>query len=307
MGHPGTREGTKAVSIKGVLGIIGCYGLSDQVIHLISRDESMESIFIVNNEEGVRFAKKCRSRSIKKDIVLVSEGEPVRDASSGFSVYLWLNPEGLHDEPSSLQRKHREALWKMSDHVDSVLFCYGLCRGSEHETNDMMDNSLVPVTFLTDLDGEMVDDCFAAILGGKKEYLDCIRKNKGTLLATTGYAEGWRRKRETLSIDSIVEEVEGLRYMFRELGYDRILKLDDGTGDTSRFDEDVRTFSRIFDLGMEIRNCELTVFEHSYQLAKERIRTRMEGLDGSDMPVLDPGGSEVAAEPPGWQWERKME
>lgn len=273
------------MSGKGVLGIIGCYGISDQIIRLFENDRDIENVFVIDNEEGLRFAQKVRERNIDLSLVLVRENEPVWPANWGLSILLWLNPMGLHDVLSEMCRSQEEALSALSDHADSVLFCYGQCRIPELRLGQMIAESPVPVTFLTDRDGEIVDDCFAAVIGGKRDYLECITGEKGALLVTTGYAEGWKRRREKNDLRTLLDEVEGMRLMFEEYGYRRILMLADGCGDVDRFDEDVRAFSKVFGLEVGQRECSLAVFEQSYGLAKERMGTSSGDVRSSEMPV----------------------
>lgn len=255
----------------GTLGIIGCYSLSDQIIYLVDRDDSIESLFVVNNEEGLRFIKKLHDRSVEKNVVFVDEKEPIPKESTGFSILLWLNPGDLHNESSSIRQRQTEILERISDHVDSVLFCYGLCRSPEERIACLIREARVPVTFLTDSSGEIVDDCFAAIIGGKQAYLDHIKEHKGTIFASTGYVETWGGKYRGMDIESIVEHVEGMTCMFEAMGYHQVMALDDGQGDRDLFDKDIRTFARIFDLRLVIKECCLKVFEQSYDHAKEKI------------------------------------
>ena len=97
---------------------------------------------------------------------------------------------------------------------------------------------------------------------------------------------------------TVLNEVEGLRTMFREMGYHRILKLDDTAGDGARFDDDVGAFSRVFGLQVERRECHSTVFEHSYEMAKERMVVRADGLPARGL-VAELGLARAEAGPPG--------
>lgn len=253
-----------------VLGIIGCYGLSDQILHLIERDRSIDEVLVIDNPEGRRFVEKAEERAIGADVRLVCEDHPLAWKGE-FGVLLWLNPEDLHNQPAVIQSRQDELLSQLSDKVDSILFCYGLCRSSEQRIARLIRRATKPVTFLTDDRGEIVDDCFGAVLGGKKVYLDTMLGNKGALFATTGYVEAWKRRHEAMDIESLVNEVEQLRDLFADLGYHRLIRLDDGAGDSVGFEEDVRTFSRTFDLELVSQACRLKVFERSYDLAKGRM------------------------------------
>lgn len=268
---------------KGTMGIVGCYGLSDQILRLVEEDQQVRKLLVVANEEGERFARKMRERNSRLEPVMVEEDALGPKDEEGFSILLWLNMEGLHDG-RDIDRRHREVLSQIADHVDSVLFCYGLCRSPEPRIIELKDNAPVPTTFLTDLDGEVVDDCFAAVIGGKRGYLDHIMEHKYTLFVTSGYAEGWRKKREQADLSSLVEEVEGMRYMFQTLGYHRLMKLDDRPDDGGRFDEDVRAFSKLFDLELEVRQCHSPVFAHSYAMAKESMLNKASGCMSGTAP-----------------------
>ena len=265
------------MAIKGTMGIVGCYGLSDQILRMVEEDEQVGKLLVVANEEGERFERKVKERNGRIEPVMVDGNALGPSDEEGFSILLWLNPESLHDGRNTHDH-HREVLSRMADHVDAVFFFYGLCRSPELRLIELRDEAPVPTIFLTDLDGEIVDDCFAAVLGGKKDYLEHIMGHKHALLVTTGYAESWRRKRERSDLSTLVEEVEGMRYMFQTLGYDKLVKLDDGVDDGGRFDEDVRAFSRLFDLELEIRLCRSPVFAHSYAMAKKSIQNRSDTL-----------------------------
>ncbi len=254
-----------------VLGIVGCYALSDHIVRLIDRDEEARRVYVVNNEFGTRFVKKAEERCPGKDFILVREDE-IPEANDGTcSIKLWLNPEDLHNEPAAIQHVQERCLSVLSGQVDSVLFCYGLCRSSDSRIAELSALASVPVTFLTDDSGEVVDDCFAAIVGGKGAYVKFFLENKGALFATTGYTEAWKMKHSSLEIESLVQQVVDLKGLFEALDYHRIVRFDDGVGDREGFEKDVEAFSATFDLQVVPRRFRSQVFEHSYDLAKEKM------------------------------------
>lgn len=282
-----------------MLGIIGCYGVSDQILHLINRDRSIDRVYVVDKPEGQRFVKKMEERSINKDVLLVSEDHPLERGQEGFSVFLWLNPEDLHNQPMAIQSRQDELLSRLSNKVDSILFCYGLCRSSEQRIKNLIKQAAKPVTFLTDDRGEIVDDCFGAVLGGKKIYLDTMLRNRGTLFATTGYAEAWDRRHQLMDIESMVHEVEQLKFMFEALGYHRIIRLDDGVGDPVSFEQKAQAFSRTFEMELVSMTCHLRVFERSYDLAKESMRTG-KAIDVGEVPTAVASTSDPEANLSAW-------
>ncbi len=257
-----------------VLGIVGCYALSDHIIRLIDRDEDVKHVFVVDNAFGSRFVKKAEERCPGKNFVLVGEGEMPESNDGACSIKLWLNPEDLHNEPAAILRTQERCLKVLAGQVGSVLFCYGLCRSSDSKLAELSGVAAIPVTFLVDESGEIVDDCFAAIVGGKKEYVRFFFENKGALFATTGYTEAWKMKHETLGIESLVQQVVELKGLFEALNYQRIIRFDDGVGDRDGFEKDVEAFSATFDLQVVTKRCVSQVFDRSYDLAKDKMSGR---------------------------------
>ena len=87
-----------------------------------------------------------------------------------------------------------------------------------------------------------------------------------------GYAENWQRRQGGKSLEKIIEQVENLRFVFARMEYSRVMRLDNGLGDRDKFLRRVDAFAKIFDLQVASRECGLGVFEHSYSIAKERLK-----------------------------------
>jgi hypothetical protein len=97
-----------------------------------------------------------------------------------------------------------------------------------------------------------------------------------------------------------------LRHMFEVMGYHRLLKLDDGLGDPNGFNEDVRAFSRTFDLELDTMRCRSRVFERSYDRAKEKMDNgEISSLENGPVEELSPTDYQMS----GWfsRWEQYLE
>ncbi len=255
-----------------VLGIVGCLALVDELVEVLSKDEGIERAFIIESEEGRMAAHKLRRSAPYLDISMMNKNRLKLPAwHPGLSVIVWMCPSNLHEDAETIRSNLRRIAITLENSVDSILMFYGLCRRTSGEIERLINEIDVPVTFLTDLEGEVVDDCFAAILGGRKAYLDTIRKCKGTLFLTTGYAEHWSQLQEGKDLVRLMEEINGYQFLFKSLGYTKLLKLDTGLGDMEEFDIRAHNLSRIFDFSLEKISCDLRVFWHSYELAKEKL------------------------------------
>lgn len=253
-----------------VLGIIGCVVLADELSHVLSRDEDLHRVFILENDAGVILKDKLARYQVDAELVTLGDLERAR-SQDRYSVLIWMNPAGPHDDQAELRAQVRHAAERLSGSVGMCLCFYGLCRNSLWKIERMGEEAGVPMMILTDPKGHPVDDCFGANLGGKKEYLDAIVDHRGTIFVTPGYAENWQRRQNKKPIDKIVEQVENTRFVFERMGYSKIMRLENGLGDSKKFEGRVGAFARMFDLEVLSKQCRLWVFEHSYSLAKTRL------------------------------------
>lgn len=258
------------MAAENVLGIVGCVVLADELSCVLSRDRDLYRTFIVENEAGEVLRDKLGRRGVEAEMLSLDELERAR-SQDRYSVLIWMNPAGPHDNQEELRALVKGAAERLSGSVGLCLCFYGLCRNSLWKIDRMGEEVGLPMMILTDLRGEAVDDCFGANIGGKKEYLDTIVNNRGTIFVSPGYAENWKRRQSNKPLDKVIEQVENLRFIFQRMEYTKVMKLQNGLGDVDKFEERVDSFARIFDLGVMSMVCGLGVFEHSYSLAKMKM------------------------------------
>jgi hypothetical protein len=249
------------------LGVIGCLVLGDEMAHVLENDPSLRNIVIVDTEDGRAFRKKLNPVVSGQHVRIVSDGELGCLELSGSSAVVWVNGASLHDDPKSLLEKLASNVHCLEGHCRSILLFYGLCRNTKYEMRRFADRFDVPVTLLIDEEGAVVDDCFAAVLGGRERYADMLRANKGAIFLTSGYAEHWARKQEGQDLVAMTQWFENSQLLFGTLGYNKVVVLDHGLGDQEEFRERARSFASIFDLKLETARCDTNVFERSYCMA----------------------------------------
>lgn len=259
-----------SMAAENVLGIIGCIVLADELSYVLSRDRDLYKTFIVENEAGEVLQEKLARRQVEAELLGLDDLGRARHQDR-YSVLIWMNPAGPHDNQEELRALVKGAAECLSGSVGMCLCFYGLCRNSLWKIERMGEEVGVPMMLLTDLRGEAVDDCFGANVGGKKEYLDAIVNNRGTIFVSPGYAENWKRRQSKKTIDKVMEQIENLSFIFHRMEYTKVMKLENGLGDVAKFEERVDAFARIFELQVMAMECGLGVFEHTYSLAKMKM------------------------------------
>jgi hypothetical protein len=253
-----------------VLGIIGCVVLADELSYVLSRDRDLHRTFILENEAGLILQDKLARRQVDAEMVTLDDLERAR-SQDRYSVLIWMNPAGSHGHQSELRSLVKRAAESLNGSVGICLCFYGLCRNSLWKIDRMGEEVGIPMMILTDLKGEPVDDCFGANIGGKKEDLDIIARNRGTIFVSPGYAENWQRRQSGKPLDRIIEQVENMRLVFEQTEYSKVMMLDNGLGERDEFEGRVEAFAKIFDLRIASRECGFGVFEHTYSLSKKKL------------------------------------
>jgi hypothetical protein len=191
---------------------------------------------------------------------------------SGPSAVVWIKGASLHDDPPGLLDSLRSSIHALEPCCGAILLFYGMCRSTKYDIRRFAESFDTPVMFLTDADGAVVDDCFAAVLGGRERYLDMIMCNKRTMFLTTGYTDYLVAKQEGKGLEAMVQQYENYQLLFKTLGYNKAMVLDTGLGDRELFRERARMFASMFDLSLETTRCDMTLFERCYRMAWSKIQ-----------------------------------
>jgi len=266
------------------LGLIGCQVLSDEIVYVLDRDPRINNIVIVDNPEGRLLLEKLIGLPVGERAWMIHEDDIGNLSYSGYTVIVSIKPASLHDDAHVLRANIEDGANKLKPSCDSILLFYGLCRSTKYEVQRLVDKFDLPMTFLTEDDGSVADDCFGAILGGRLRYLEMIKNNKGTMFLSPGYAEYWAAKYEKAGIEKIVLQYENNRLLYKTLGYTKVMMLDNGLGDREEFKRRAVIFTRIYDFSLETTRCDMAVFERSYDKAKAQIpRSALVSVEGGEV------------------------
>jgi hypothetical protein len=252
------------------LAIVGCRLFEDELVHVINEDKDARTILIIDDPESQDLRRKLNRKGVGSEIVLVKEEQIDRLAKpKGYSILVWVKPMALHQKPEKLKEDVVGTLSRLGGISDSILLFYGLCGNAFRHIERDTSASKVPVVILRDAKGQIVDDCIGCALGGTEEYFNQLRKSAGTFFLTPMWAANWRELFHKVQILPDPNDVEGARYIFKCVGYKKVVKMETGLGDEGEFDHHVEEFSELFDFEKGTVRCTLSVIEKSYEAAKK--------------------------------------
>jgi hypothetical protein len=171
-----------------VLSIIGCTVLTDELSYVLTRDQDIEKVYIIESEGGRLFQKKLAAQGVGSEMLPAVDLDAMK-SNDGYTILVDIHPAGPHDNQNELREMVKEAAIRLAPHAGFCLCFYGLCRNALWKIDKLGNEVGLPMMILTDVEGKDVDDCFGANIGGKKPYLDAIVNNRGTIFVSPGYAE----------------------------------------------------------------------------------------------------------------------
>ena len=274
-----------------VIGVLNCKMLQDEIIYLIERDPEIKEIIVVENNEHQEFIQKLDKLAIPYRLVPMIHSVPdladrqmKNEAADGVTMIVWNLELGLHEFPKKLKDQVYNDLKIFAKKVDGIYLLYGLCGNVlGHVEEDFKD--ICPVVILRDPDGEIVDDCIGATIGGRRQYLNLLRsfKGVGTLIFTPMYIAtsdeffNYAKKNHGLTEQQIIEMN---KFMFEASNYKRIAKLETGLHYTTDLEEPLKEFAEMYDLEIfDLDGGHQQIFDSCYQKLKEKVVLKEEVIE----------------------------
>lgn len=257
-----------------VLGIIGCPVLEDELVYLLSSDDEISRIYVIDNGECENFIRKLKKSAPEMELTLIDEGSiPSVRSDAGLTVIVCMMSIGLHEYPEELRNEVLATARKLESSCGAILVFYGLCGNAFKNFDEISKQIQCPVVILTDETDRIVDDCIAVPLGGTDQYLALLKRYPGVFYMTPGWAENWEVLLSKMELfrGTDASDVETLKFIFDMAGYSKVLKIPTGLGDAETLDRKTTEFARIFGFEehcLEKEWCSLKVIKHSYSKVK---------------------------------------
>lgn len=257
-----------------VMTIIGCRIFEDEVVHLIEKGPKIEDVIVVDSDNNSGLIRKlneighsCRLLPLEK-IPLISE----RKDSGRFTLIVDLLEFALDGFPDKLKEVVYETIERMKEYSDAVLLLYGLCGNVLGSVEKYFETDGFPVFILTDREGEIVDDCVGAVLGGRGSFLSKLKsEGTGTYFLTPVGATYWKEMLVASRITPDPDNVEMTKMVFDYSGYKNVAKVDTGLRYEKEFESKVREFADRFGFVVVDMEGSPELIERCYEKAREEV------------------------------------
>ena len=241
----------------GVLGIIACPMLDDNLVYSLNKDKEKKNITVIRNECNGSLVKKLERFNIPFSYidwgVVVNGG--YRPADGEFNILILMINLGLHSVPKELKSKVEELSKTMRPYVDGFGFYLGTCGNYGWDIPQWCEGVLgKPGAMFCDKNGNLCDDCVGAAIAGGPRYLEMQKRYPGHFYLFPAMATNFDDFMNADQADSMAVEASLTDEMREELGiepgrdgylrwllrmgdYKNILKIETGLGDDAEYEE----------------------------------------------------------------------
>ena len=283
-----------------VLSIIACRILEDELTRVLSLDNTLRHLLLVDNPDAMGLSRKLRAQNRAHLLVAGEEipdrikdlqndnfskiirplinkfhfirGRALEDAGEQeLVVVVNVLKMALHSDGKLLKDEVYKNIRDMSRFSNGILLFYGLCGNYLGDIGNDLRHLDCPMYFLTDKDDKRVDDCIAVALGGNKQYEETLSGFPGVgVFFTPMWAFNWRDIDKEVGKSS---KSQSLGSMLNSLGYRRVAKLDTGLHYISDFEVESKISEFASSYGLEIVGLQgnTEVADRCYQQAKDEL------------------------------------
>jgi hypothetical protein len=257
-----------------VMTIIGCRMFEDEIMHLLENDPEIEKVLVVENEDCKGITRKMTGSGLAYT-TLPFEEIPEKSAGrdKGLTLVIYMLELALHAIPENLKKTVYSKVELMAPRSDGVLLFYGLCGNVLGKIEEDLEALDCRVCILKEEDGEIVDDCIGAVLGGRKQYLEVLKscRGVGTFFLTPMWAVNWREMVRTAGLSQNPDDISMSKFVFDYAGYKRVARVNTGLNYEKDFDACVKEFSTLFEFEITDLEGTLHLVENCYTKTKASV------------------------------------
>jgi len=252
-----------------VISIIGCRMFEDEIMHLLENDPEIEKVVVVENNDCGGIRKKMLEVGIPHKTLPI-EKLPEKKEEKGLTLNIYMLELALHAIPENLKKTVYSKVETMAPHSDGILLFYGLCGNVLGKIENDLSNLGCKICILKEENGEIVDDCIGAVLGGRGRYLEVLKscKGVGTFFLTPMWAANWREMVRTAGLSKNPDDISMSKFVFDYAGYKRIGRINTGLTYEKDFEAYVREFSTLFDFEITELEGTMKLVENCYAKTK---------------------------------------
>ena len=256
-----------------IITIIACRIFEDEIAHLIESDTDIDELIIVETEGHQGLAKKLTERGYPYTTVPFEKLPGKQENENKFTLIINIIQFGLEAAPSALKDKVYSKIEQFTELSNIILLLYGLCGNVLANVEKDFEEVPCNIHILKEENGEIVDDCIGALLGGREKYLEALKDSKGVgiyFLSPMGSAN-WRELLLSSGLVPDPDDLEMTKYIFDYSGYKKVAKVNTGLMYERNFDANVEEFAKAFNFDIVDIKGSTGLIENCYKKAKSKI------------------------------------
>lgn len=255
----------------GVMGVVCCPMVDDNLVYSITNDRDEKSITIVRNGNEGSITRKLDKAGVTYDTIFWQDVvKRTYVPKDGFNILIVMISLGLHARPDVLKSTVEDLTKTMQGVSDTIGFYLGTCGNYGWNIPKWCaSNGYKPAFTFCDCNGNVCDDCVGINVAGGPRYMEMEKKYTGYLYVFPAMASNYddfmnADKSESLKIEnSITDEMREelgiehgpdgyMRWLLRLGNYEHILKIDTGIGDRENFDKNVSVVAKRTALSVKV-------------------------------------------------------
>jgi hypothetical protein len=231
-----------------VITFIACRMFEDEIVHIAEIDDSIKSLLVVDSADSGGLADKLDDAGCAYTLV---SGNRLSDhlQEDGLILVVEMLELALHAKPEHLKEVVYDKAREMSEFSDGILLFYGLCGNVLGKVDTELAELPCPVRILKEDNGDVIDDCIGAVLGGRAAYLEKLKSfhGVGTFFMTPMWAAHWREMLVSAGMTPNPDDIKLSKFVFDYAGYKNVAKMDTGLHYEKNFEPMVEEFASLFD------------------------------------------------------------
>ena len=256
---------------KGVLGIIACPMVDDNLVYSLHKDPEPKDIAIISNKNNGSLKRKLEKFGIEYREIMFNDlfSGHYSPSPDMFNLLIYMTDLGLHARPDELKSKVEELATQFQPFVDGIGFYLGTCGNYEWNIPKWCEEKgYKPSATFTDSNGRLCHDCVGINIAGGPRYKELQEKYTGHLYVfpamATNYdefmdADSADKRGAEASLTPDMREILGIgqgpdaymQWLLKQGGYEYILKLDTGIGNED-FDKNLEHVAKKTDLKIKV-------------------------------------------------------
>lgn len=255
-----------------LLTLIACRMFEDEIVHIIENDDSITALLVVDNADSCGLVSKLKDAGC--EYRQTSENS-IKDyqIDNGLTLTVEMLELALHAKPEHLKDVVYTKAREMAEYSDGILLFYGLCGNVLGKVDTELSDLPCPVRILKENNGNVIDDCIGAVLGGRAAYLEKLKSfhGVGTFFMTPMWAAHWREMVVSAGMTPNADDIKLSKFVFDYAGYRNVAKMDTGLCYEKEFEPMVEEFASLFDFNVIDMKASPELLVRCYEQLKEEI------------------------------------